>query len=146
MACDDPAPQLKTIMANKGISEESMLLRRHLLSHNVEEIIKKIKDSKLESPVGLVVDTTDQMGKQLTYAIIESIGVPKHEIPETLVKYTKNEATPTFLCVTTLEVAKKVLDLTSGTAVQNLGQPVPKGRAMVVIVGGGGNSYALVPI
>lgn len=133
-------------MQNKGFSQESMLLRRHLLNHNVDEIIRKIKDSNLEAPVGVIVDTTDNIGKQLTYAIMESIGVPKHEIPETLVKYTKNDATPTFLCVTDLEAAKKVLHLTSETAIENLGKPIPKGRAMVVVVGGGGNSYALVPI
>lgn len=40
----------------------------------------------------------------------------------------------------------KILSDFFHTAVQNLGKPVPKGRAMVVVIAGGGNSYALVPI
>jgi hypothetical protein len=97
-----------------------MMLRRHLLAHNADEIIGKIKASELAEPVGMIIDTTDEIGKALVYAILESRGMSKQEIPEHLVKFTKNESTPTFFCVCDLESAR--------------------------VIGGGGNSYAMVPI
>ena len=109
-------------MKKEGVSHESMMLRRHLLAHNAD------------------------IGKALVYAILESRGMSKHEIPEHLVKFTKNESTPTFLCVCDLESARKVLPATSETALQNLSTPIPDGKALVVVIAGGGNSYAMVPI
>jgi hypothetical protein len=133
-------------MKKVGVSHESMMLRRHLLAHNADEIIGKMRVSGLAAPVGIIIDTTDEIGKALVYAILESRGMSKHEIPEHLVKFTKNESTPTFLCVCDLESARKVLPATSETALQNLSTPIPEGRALVVVIGGGGNSYAMVPI
>ncbi len=129
-----------------GLSKNSMELRRHLLRFNGEDIVGRMKDSGLQSPVGLIVEMTDPMGKVLTYAAMESNGVPKHEIPELSARYTKDQATPTFLCVVDLPVFKKILSATSESAESNLSKPLPPGYALVVIVAGGGNSYAQVLI
>ena len=39
----------------------------------------------MADPVGLIVEMTDDIGKQLTYAALEKQGMPKHEIPELIV-------------------------------------------------------------
>jgi len=51
-----------------------------------------------------------------------------------------------FNAVVTFEIALKILALTSETAEQNLKGPRRPGTRWIVIVGGGGNSYALVPV
>ena len=67
----------------------------------------------------------------------------RHEIPELIASYCKN-AIPTFKCVVPFETALKLLPLTSETAEQNLNGPRRPGTHWIVIVGGGGNSYAQV--
>ncbi|XZE20342.1 hypothetical protein SH449x_000210 [Pirellulaceae bacterium SH449] len=129
-----------------GLSNSSMELRRHLLRFNGDDIVRRMKESGLETPVGLIVEMTDRMGKVLTYAAMESNGIPKHEIPELIARYTKDQATPTFLYVVDLQVAKRILSATSESAEVNLSAPLPSGRGFVVIVAGGGNSYAQVPL
>ncbi|XZE43928.1 hypothetical protein SH467x_003510 [Pirellulaceae bacterium SH467] len=105
-----------------------------------------MKQSGLKDPVGLIVEMTDPVGKLLTYSTLEAHGVPKHEIPEVIARYTKDQATPTFLCVVDFATAKRVLATTSETAEANLSVPLPPGRAFVVVVAGGGNSYAQIAI
>jgi len=51
-----------------------------------------------------------------------------------------------FNAVVTFEIALKILPLTSETAEQNLRGPRRPGTRWIVIVGGGGNSYAQVPM
>lgn len=129
-----------------GLSKNSMEHRRHLLRFNGEDIARRMKQSGLKDPVGLIVEMTDPVGKLLTYSTLEAHGVPKHEIPEVIARYTKDQATPTFLCVVDLTTAKRVLAATSETAEANLSVPLPPGRAFVVVVAGGGNSYAQIAI
>jgi len=71
--------------------------------------------------------------------------MPRHEIPELIASYCKN-AIPTFKCVVSFETAKKILPITSETALQNLKGPRRPGTQWIVIVAGGGNSYAQVPV
>jgi len=66
----------------KGISPESKELRRHLLSHNGPVVVERMKQSDLADPVGLIIEMTDDIGKQLTYAALEKQGMPRHQIPE----------------------------------------------------------------
>jgi len=66
----------------KGISPESNELRRHLLSHNGPDVVERMKQSGLADPVGLIIEMTDDIGKQLTYAALEKQGMPRHQIPE----------------------------------------------------------------
>jgi len=66
----------------KGISPESKELRRHLLSHNGPVVVERMKQSGLADPVGLIIEMTDDIGKQLTYAALEKQGMPRHQIPE----------------------------------------------------------------
>ena len=129
----------------KGISEKSKKLRRHLLNHNGPDVVQRMQDSGMADPVGMIIEMTDDIGKQLTYAALEKQGTPKHEIPELIASYCKN-AIPTFKAVVTFETAKKVLPLTSDTAEQSLSAPRPPGVHWIVIVAGGGNSYAQVPV
>lgn len=128
-----------------GLSDNSKELRRHLLSHNGSDVVRRMQESGFEDPVGLIVEMTDDIGKQLTYAALESQGMPKHEIPELIASYCKN-AIPTFKCVVTFETAKRILDITSETAVQNLTARRKPGAHWLVVVAGGGNSYAQVGI
>ena len=129
----------------KGISEKSKQLRRHLLNHNGPDVVQRMQESGMADPVGMIVEMTDNIGKQLTYAALEKQGMPKHEIPELIASYCKN-AIPTFKAVVTFETAKKVLPLTSDTAEQSLSAPRPPGVHWIVVVAGGGNSYAQVPV
>ena len=59
-------------MMEPGLSKNSMELRRHLLRFNGEDIVGRMKESGLQSPVGLIVEMTDPMGKVLTYTAMES--------------------------------------------------------------------------
>ena len=120
----------------KGISEKSKQLRRHLLNHNGPDVVQKMQESGMADPVGMIIEMTDDIGKQLTYAALEKQGMPKHEIPELIASYCKN-AIPTFKAVVTFETAKKVLPLTSDTAEQSLSAPRPPGVHLLVIVAGG---------
>ena len=129
----------------KGISEKSKQLRRHLLNHNGSDVVQRMQESGMADPVGMIIEMTDDIGKQLTYAALEKQGMPKHEIPELIASYCKN-AIPTFKAVVTFETAMKVLPLTSDTAEQSLSAPRPSGVHWIVIVAGGGNSYAQVPV
>ena len=130
---------------NKGLSLKSRELRRHLLSHNGPDVANSMEQSGYKDPVGLIIEMTDDIGKQLTYAALEKQGMPKHEIPELIASYCKN-AIPTFKCVVTFETAKKILHITSETAIQNLTAPRKPGVDWIVVVAGGGNSYAQVHI
>ena len=129
----------------KGISEKSKQLRRHLLNHNGPDVVQRMQESGMADPVGMIIEMTDDIGKQLTYAALEKQGMPRHEIPELIASYCKN-AIPTFKAVVTFETAMKVLPLTSDTAAQSLSAPRPRGVHWIVIVAGGGNSYAQVPV
>ena len=128
-----------------GISQESKQLRRHLLNHNGPDVVDRMQQSGMANPVGMIIEMTDDIGKQLTYAALEKQGMPRHEIPELIASYCKN-AIPTFKCVVSFETALKLLPLTSETALQNLTAPRRPGTQWIVIVGGGGNSYAQVPV
>ena len=130
---------------NNGLSDKSRQLRRHLLSHNGPDVADSMAKSGYKDPVGLIIEMTDEVGKQLTYAALERQGMPRHEIPELIASYCKN-AIPTFKAVVTFEIAMKVLPLTSDTAEQSLSAPRPPGVHWIVIVAGGGNSYAQVPL
>ena len=129
----------------RGISEKSKQLRRHLLNHNAPDVAKRMQESGMSDPVGMIIEMTDDIGKQLTYAALEKQGMPKHEIPELIASYCKN-AIPTFKCVVSFDTAKKILHITSETAVQNLTAPRKPGVHWIVIVAGGGNRYAQVPV
>ncbi len=126
-----------------GISVDSLLLRRHLLGYNRADVAMKMLVSGISDPVGLIVDTTDAFGKIITYAALESHGIPKHEIPETIGKYSR-DATPTFTFVLSFEEALRLLPLTSPSAAQNLQQSRPAGAFWIVVIAGSGNSYSLV--
>ena len=129
----------------KGITQESKELRRHLLSHNGPDVVERMQQSGMADPVGMIIEMTDDIGKQLTYAALEKQGMPRHEIPELVASYCKN-AIPTFKCVVSFETAKKILPITSETALQNLTAPRKPGVHWIVVVAGGGNSYAQVPL
>ena len=96
----------------KGISEQSKQLRRHLLNHNASDVMKRMQESGMADPVGMIIEMTDDIGKQLTYAALEKQGMPRHEIPELIASYCKNSI-PTFKCVVSFETAKKILPITS---------------------------------
>jgi hypothetical protein len=129
----------------RGISEKSKQLRRHLLNHNGPDVVQRMQESGMADPVGMIIEMTDDIGKQLTYAALEKQDMPKHEIPELIESYCKN-AIPTFKCVVSFDTAKKILHITSETAVRNLTAPRKSGVHWIVIVAGGGSSYAQVPV
>ena len=103
-----------------------------------------MEQSGYKDPVGLIIEMTDDFGKQLTYGILESKGMLKQDIAELIASYCRN-AIPTFKAVVPFETAKRVLSITSETAEQSLAAPRRPGTRWIVIVGGGGNSYAQVP-
>jgi len=50
----------------KGISQKSKDLRRHLLSHNGPDVVDRMRQSGMADPVGMIIEMTDDIGKQLT--------------------------------------------------------------------------------
>lgn len=129
----------------KGLSDESRELRRHLLNHNAPDVVRRMQESGFDDPVGLIIEMTDDTGKQLTYAALELQGMLKQDIAELIASYCR-KAIPTLKIVVDFETARSVLALTSETADQNLSVPRRLGFHWIVIVAGGGNSYALVPV
>ena len=121
----------------KGVSEKSKQLRRHLLNHNAPDVMKRMQESGMADPVGMIVEMTDDIGKQLTYAALEKQGMPKHDIPDLMASYCK-EAIPTFEAVVIFEPTRKVLPLTTDTVEQSLPAPRPPGVHLLVIVAGDG--------
>ena len=128
-----------------GLSNQAMLLRRHMLEHNGDEIVRRMKESGFDNPVGLIVEMTDNIGKSLVYAAMEAEGIPKHEIPELIAKFSC-DAIPTFLCVFHFEDAKRLMARTSDSAEKNFDAPRKPGSAIVIVIAGGGNTYAHVPL
>lgn len=128
-----------------GLSPKSQELRRHLLSHNGPDVVRRMRESGLNDPVGLIIEMTDDTGKQLTYAALELRGTLKQDIAELIAKYCR-KAIPTLKLVVDFETARSVLALTSNTAEQNLSVPRRLGAHWIVIVAGGGNSYAQIPL
>ncbi len=115
----------------KGLSEQSKQLRRHLLNHNAPDVMKWMQESGMADPVGMIIEMTDDIGKQLTYAALEKQGVLRHEISELIASYCKN-AIPTFKCVVSFETAKKILPITSKTSPPHENW-VPTGLSSVVV-------------
>ena len=128
-----------------GLTNQAMLLRRHMLEHNGDEIVRRMNESGFDNPVGLIVEMTDDIGKSLAYAAMEAEGIPKYEIPELIAKLSR-DAIPTFLCVFDFEDAKRLMARTSDSAEKNFGVPRKPGTAIVVVIAGGGNTYAHVPL
>lgn len=130
---------------NNGLSDKSRQLRRHLFSHNGPDVADSMAKSGYKVPVGHIIEMTDNVGKQLTYAALERHGMARHEIPELIASHCKN-AIPTFKAVVTFEIAMEVLTLTSDTATLSHSAPRPPGVHLIVIVAGGGNNQAQVPV
>ena len=128
-----------------GLSNQAMLLRRHMLEHNGDEIVRRMKESGFGNPVGLIIEMTDDIGKSLAYAAMEAEGIPKHEIPELIAKLSR-DAIPTLHCVFEFEDAKRLMARTSDSAEKNFDAPRKPGTSIVVVIAGGGNTYAHVPL
>ena len=69
------------------LSQKSQELRRHLLSHNGPDVVRRMQESGFEDPVGLIIEMTDDTGKQLTYAALELLGMLRQDIAELIAKY-----------------------------------------------------------
>lgn len=123
----------------KGLTEQSKQLRRHLLNHNAPDVMKWMLESGMADPVGMIIEMTDDIGKQLTYAAHEKQGVPRHDIPELIATYCKN-AIPTLKRVIPLGLSRKILPIASETVRQNLTAPRKPCVHWIVIVGDGGHS------
>ena len=117
----------------RGTSEQSKQLRRHLLNHNAPDVMKWMQESGMADPVGMIIEMTDDIGKQLTYAALEKQGIPRHEIPELIASYCKN-AIPTFKCVVSFETATKILPITSETS-PPLANPAFTGLSSLAVAG-----------
>ena len=52
---------------NKGLSDKSRELRRHLLSHNGPDVVRRMQESGFDDPVGLIVEMTDDTGNWLQH-------------------------------------------------------------------------------
>ena len=128
-----------------GLSNQAMLLRRHLLEHNGDEIVRRMKESGFDNPVGLIIEMTDDIGKSLAYAAMQAEGIPKYEIPELIAKLSR-DAIPTLVGVCEFEDAKLLLTRSSESAEKNFNTPRKPGTSIVVVIAGGGNTYAHVPL
>ena len=123
-------------------------LRRHLLSHNGSHVVRRMQEFGFEDPVGLIIEMTDDIGKQLTYTAPEAQGMPRHGIPELIAPCCKIATILTFKCVVSFETATRILAITYtyAIALQNLTASRKSNVHWFVVVGDGGNSYAQVSI
>ena len=99
-----------------GLTNQAMLLRRHMLEHNGDEIARRMIESGFDNPVGIIVEMTD------------------------------NDSIPTFLCVFHFEDAKRLMARTSDSAEEHFDAPGKPGTSIVVVIARGGNTYAHVPL
>ena len=56
--------------------------------------MKWMQESGMADPVGMIIEMTDDIGKQLTYAALEKQGMSRHEIPKFIAFYCKNVIRP----------------------------------------------------
>lgn len=131
-------------MQPDGLSQESKDKRRLLLAHNGQEVTDILMNSDMDNPVGFIIEMTDPKGKEITYAILESEGMAKSDIAETIAALSRN-AIPTFKVLLPMKSAKRILSIISPTAIANLSPDRIPGNRFIVIIGGGGNSYVQVP-
>jgi len=48
----------------KGISEQSKQLRRHLLNQNGPDLVRRMQESGMADPVGMIIEITDDIGNR----------------------------------------------------------------------------------
>jgi hypothetical protein len=46
-----------------GLSEQSKQLRRNLLNHNAPDVMKRMQESGMVHPVGMLLEMTDDLGE-----------------------------------------------------------------------------------
>jgi hypothetical protein len=95
--------------------------------------------SGYNDPVGMVIDTSDRYGAEISKAVMKTNGIDYHLHLDTCIA---EKIIPTMLIVLPLEVAKKLLQYTADSAAKNLSTPLPPNTYWFVCMARGGNTYA----
>jgi hypothetical protein len=128
--------------------------RRHMLETNLDAVRSALARSECDDPVGFVIDATDHGGRQLVvHLLAERDGVDEGEAEAILDRQAREYRTrgqfPTLVLAADWAFAEGVLPMLSPTATESLKkarrcrQP---GQYLVVVVGGGGNTYAFAGV
>jgi hypothetical protein len=137
-----------------GMSQE-MADRRAMLDHNMNLLVKSMKESGLADPVGIVADTRDTMGRRLFKSALIATGKTEREADEQIramsEEMAKKKQFLTGILVVDWKRAEAILPLTSPTTSENLRNMKPQfqtgtGIYLIVAVGSGGNTYGVVEI
>lgn len=137
--------RVNTSKVHPAMSPDAMLDRRDFLARNKDDLIRRMRESGITHPVGVVVDVRDFQGRQFAIAV----GLTEGEIDDLIAKY-EGSMIPTVTCVLTWEQARKIMPLTSPTAEESLNAAWRlcslTGQALTIAIMGKGNSYALVSL
>lgn len=125
----------------KGLTNDDKARRYSMIEYNMNAIMGLMRDSGFDDPVGLLIDPTDNYGKEIAQAIFET-NYGKGSKDKFVDQCQSIDRIPTMMTVITLEQAKEILTITSPTATKNLATPRPPNTHFVVAIAGGGNSYA----
>jgi len=124
----------------KGLTNDDKARRYSMINYNMNAIMGLMRDSGFADPVGLLVDPTDEYGRDIAQAIFElTYGEGSKD---KFVDQCQNiDRIPTLMTVLGFEQAKELLAITSPTATKNLATPRQPNVRFVVAIAGGGNSY-----
>ncbi len=129
---------------NKNRREASDALDRSaFLERNRDELARRMAESGVLNPVGVVADVRDFHGRQFAIAM----GMSDAEIDAGIAKY-EGEMIPTLTSILTWEQARKIMPYTSPTATTNLNAAWRlrslTGQALAIAITAKGNRYELV--
>ena len=123
-----------------GISLDARLDRRDFLERNQDDLIRRMRESAITKPVGVVVDVRDFYGRRFAIAT----GLPELEIDALIAKH-EGKLIPTVSVVLTWEQARKIMPLTSPNATESLNAAWRlcslTGQALAIAIMEKGNTY-----
>jgi hypothetical protein len=127
------------------MSVDAMRDRRDFLERNQDDLIRRMQQSGIAKPVGVVVDVRDFHGHQFAIAV----GLLETDIDALIAKY-EGQMIPTVSVIITWEQARKIMPFTSPNATENLNAAWRlcslTGQALAISIMAKGNTYALVSL
>ena len=136
-----------------GMSKKQKLDRRWMIDFNREKVLSLMKESQIESPVGLVVDVTGKYGRRIAVLLNSQNGMKEDEaekpIDEMIASFAKDGQYPTIVIIVSWGQAEKLLPLTSPTATETLKRTkflMLGEQRLIVGIGTDGNTYEVIAV
>ena len=149
-------PKKRRLAIENRISPNATINRTHLMSHNLDEIKKAMKQSGIRNPVGIIVDATDRIGGALYLAVLKKSGLSEGEAvmrKDAMIAELQDRGQfPSVILAAAWEQASGFLSCTSPTAKENLLKLKTEldlgngNRFLIVAIANGGNMYCILDI